>query len=611
MAKQHRETSNSEDPTYASGERQSPSEVGYGNAARSEETSRNASSSGEDRGWLEATMQALGLTSEEEVAAGESASSTGADPQGWERYDDDGNLIWTTEHADVGVQDGFNAPELSQGVLNERAMSLRLLHGPSNPLETASPPSESDLFEELETDGTCVDDPTVQYVDYAGDVATPTESGVRDESTIYIGGSPSVEDIKQGDIGDCWFLASLINVTATDSGHIQEMVTSSGGSVTVNLFRYDGDADNWVPVSFTTDMTLARWKDPDSGDLYDLLGSGVRVGDAPVTSHWYADVVDDALMINAEHTFEMAMWAPLLSKGLALYMESYGQYGGYAQDDNPVRSGSGYEDMDGGVAHWSYPMMYGPDVIDSDGAETFEQTDVTYSPGSDLITNNMDAIANLLRVEGVGLEEGETYMMTTGIDPAESVKRLAAQTRYVVAQRDIDRYPSFKAALQSLIGRVETWESASGEAKEVAQHRVAVYAGRLSNPGSWPILHDEAYGKDYRDLNELLNVVMNLGDDESEGQRFIYAWHSYAVEAANFANQEGAALALTQENLKAQKANIDPFSSSVSLRNPHGENSPNEDGTGMEGKDDGAFTISLDQYLRCFGYQQGAVVRNT
>ena len=511
----------------------------------------------------------------------------------------------------MGVQDAFNAPELSQGVLNERAMSVRLLHGPSNPLETVSPPSESDLYEELQTDGTCVDDPTVQYVEYAGDVATPTESGVRDESTIYIDGSPSVEDIKQGSIGDCWFLASLINVTATDSGHIQQMVTSSGGSVTINLFRYDASASTWVPVSFTTDMTLAQWKDPESGDLYGLHGSGVRVGDPPVTSHWHADVVDDALMINAEHTFEMAMWAPLLEKGLALYTESYGQYGGYAQADNPVRSGSGYEDMDGGIADLSYPIMYGPDVIDSDGSETFGETDMTYSPGADLIASNLDALANLLRVEGVGLEEGETFMMTTGISPDTSVERLAEHTRYVVAQRDIDRYPSFKAALQSLIRRVETWESATGEAKEVAQHRVASYAGRLANPGSWPILHNEAYGKDYKDLNELLNVVMNLGDDESEGQRFIYAWHSYAVEAATFANREGAPLALTHENLDAQQTNIDPLGSSVSLRNPHGTNSPNEHGTGVEGEDDGAFTISLDQYLRCFGFQQGAVVRNT
>jgi len=105
----------------------------------------------------------------------------------------------------------------------------------------------------------------------------------------------------------------------------------------------------------------------------------------------------------------------------------------------------------------------------------------------------------------------------------------------------------------------------------------------------------------FRNLRENLGILLNLGDDSSNKQRMNYTAHAYEDHGVHLADKTGGPLALTSADLPAKAADIDPEKSSVQMHNPHATNEPDMRGTGpADGKDDGQFTYTLDQFLRCF-----------
>ena len=59
--------------------------------------------------------------------------------------------------------------------------------------------------------------------------------------TLFGPNGPSYLDVQQGDVGDCWLLASLAEVAARDPEDIRDMFTADGttveNGVTVNLYK--------------------------------------------------------------------------------------------------------------------------------------------------------------------------------------------------------------------------------------------------------------------------------------------------------------------------------------------------------------------------------------
>lgn len=302
------------------------------------------------------------------------------------------------------------------------------------------------------------------------------------------------------------------------------------------------------------------------------------------------------------------MWAPLLEKGYARYTQVFGQYGGF-DAANANAGASGYDVINGGIANYSWPILYG-----SNSATATWNTPnwMAFSAGSNNIATNMPALANLLRISGKGVSAGNSFAMTSAISPATSINRLGTQVSYILGLASSSNYPVLKKHLQRLSTSISAW---SAGPTAVTQADVVKRAVSLIKPGNWPLLHASGAPAEYRELNELTNIVANLGTDSSKGQRFVYAWHSYAILGAQFRDRTGKDLALTQATLPTQLGNIDPDKSRVDLMNPHGTNEPDEHGRrkgGPEDKlDDGRFSLSLGQYLRSFEFQQFGTVKAT
>lgn len=85
------------------------------------------------------------------------------------------------------------------------------------------------------------DDIQPRFDDVDGDFANPGRQKIdgeyRDVSLPIFEDGPSMEDVNQGALGDCWYLASLMAVARANPSLIEEAITDNkNGSYTVRLY---------------------------------------------------------------------------------------------------------------------------------------------------------------------------------------------------------------------------------------------------------------------------------------------------------------------------------------------------------------------------------------
>ena len=92
--------------------------------------------------------------------------------------------------------------------------------------------------------------------------------------SLFGANGPSYLDVEQGDLGDCWLLASLAAVAARDPADIRSMFTADGTAVengsAVSLYTVRFYNSNGVAQYVTVDTEL-----PSGGDYYDNPANGV------------------------------------------------------------------------------------------------------------------------------------------------------------------------------------------------------------------------------------------------------------------------------------------------------------------------------------------------
>lgn len=544
------------------------------------------------------------------AARGETTGPVRAAPSGWIHKADpaditDASGTAITQHRAPTLDDSLNGANLDlEPAATDTQMNVRILADAANPVSVSGSVPEEQLYEVVDREPVSSPEPDVfPVIQQIGTTADPAVSERLDPRAIYIGGAATAADVQQGGIGSCYLMSTLATVAAQDPSHITGAISGDAqAGITVQFFRYDAGSLTWIAAPIAVSGMLAFNVDA-AGNEGGLLGAGFRVAEDPLTSDWWAEAAAGVLRVHRDDRIEGALWAPLLEKAYATYTATWGQYGGYdTATANATAGVSGYQAIEGGVANYMYLVLYGPDA-------TLVDTDINYTPGADNVTANQDAIENLLRVMGDDVPAGDEFQMSVLLSEDSAVERLGAQIDHILGQPSSHNYRTFRVHMEKMKQEIAAWAAAPAADKEAKREPIVRRATNFATPGNWPLLHSASAPSEYIELNELCNIVMNIGTDGAPGQRHTYAWHFYSVVSASFQDAAGTDLAVTVATLPAQLASIDPHNSRVNLRNPHGGNEPNAHGR-AEGPEafDGSFSLTLDQFFRSFEAEQGAVV---
>ena len=202
------------------------------------------------------------------------------------------------------------------GALIPGNRDISVVAGIANPIRVdraGAPPTDAQLFTE-NAGGDAV-------TDTLGSIAAPNTMSWSEDSSMYIAGTPVAADVRQGSIGDCYFLSTILGLVEGDPGQITGMMNYDGNRVTTTFQRFDSGAAAWVNcnVSCTNDLQVRA-----DGSLH---GAKMRVDDTPLYSEYYCDTSGGTLSIDRDDYYEMALWAPLMEKCYARFAEEHGKYG--------------------------------------------------------------------------------------------------------------------------------------------------------------------------------------------------------------------------------------------------------------------------------------------
>ena len=446
-----------------------------------------------------------------------------------------------------------------------------------------------------------------------GTVEAPNTISRIVEDCLFIGGAPQSTDIRQGSIGDCYFMAVLLGIVNGDPGKLTSMMSSRLGEVTSSFFRYNKAQDTWIPQLITNPNSLQTQA---NGHLH---GASFRIAPAPRESFWYAKIEDKTLKVYCEDRFECALWAPLLEKAYADFAQQFGQYG----TEPPVAGTNGYAVIGGGESQHCYKMFYGSTVTDAG------TTTVLFDPSVALgvVMQNKDALTQLVKfceaMRERGPMGGPQRFLQARVSPFGAAQRCKSLIQRVLdhveansmhwysaitdplgatedaAHDAVSRKSGERVLADALRPLLTAVRSFLGDHSTANSDAVASAARLVVNPPAHPVMWAPTAEPIYVELRENLGILANIGSGGWPGRRTLIASHAYNVHDVAFVDLIGQPMVITSGNVGTIGAHIDAKRSTVTMENPYARGEWDERGTGApDGANQGRFDVTLDQFLR-------------
>ena len=268
-------------------------------------------------------------------------------------------------------------------------------------------------------------------------------------NSLFIDGEATQDDIRQGNVGDCYFLAAILQVLHYDPSTITKMMSvKDNGDVYTEFYHREGNSESgyhWVrkPVVVKWGETVQAKSVEDKGFH---KGAHYRLKYDPEKqvkwSSTFKNENSGGLKISKTQYYQAAMWVQCLEHAYAGYAQLYGQYGKGIVTGGSIKKdvNNSYEYITGGSSGKCLHMFFGDDVEGQDFYESgnvYEQDYINdYSMGrldekSDLLDSSEVLLNKLTQLSQTqdGSQDRDMHIVvgTSGPDIGKKVFYFADQ----------------------------------------------------------------------------------------------------------------------------------------------------------------------------------------
>ncbi len=432
------------------------------------------------------------------------------------------------------------------------------------------------------------------------------------EPGLFINGTVYQEDVQQMNVGDCYFLAALLQVIHYEPSRIVNMMSLMGNQVSTILFHKEGE--KWVETNIRTELTCIRRDNTDASNpaRLSMMGSRARLNYDPKTSVWSASIANETLCIEKTMYYEAALWLNCMEQAYSRFSQTYGQYG-----DGNVRGTERYDEIDGGLSAYCLHMFYGNDANDGERLNTVYGQNEAGPDGTVKVEENRHIIEQLLALEGSQKGQAEEDVHIMGWTPEyQAVNRLLSTSyqMYQKIQGWLQQTPDDQSLIgaQNLIFQINQKASAYSAQLQAGQqqHREGVsdapvlqlrqeidaLSVQLDQTGVCQMVQPSAYQM----MKESVGMVVCFINYDQPGYEasaniFMYNMHAYNVDTVHLVDQQKRSL--KGKSLDEVMVLVDMNESTVVMQNPHGQTTPNFHQAQTRDKNTGTFTVSLKSFL--------------
>ena len=404
-----------------------------------------------------------------------------------ERTDATGAAI--TRHRAATLGDTTNPPAtIAPPTVVSRTANVRVVATELAPLHVAGAtcPEPGRVFQE----GPAVSPPPSGYTEVTGQQGTvdaPMLEQTADPG-LYIANQPTANDVQQGGIGDCYFMATLMGVAARDPGHLKSIMAADGsGGASVTLYRREAQSRGfldwltdaaptytYIPVVVSVSADLAVRVSNNR-----VYGAQLHCAPGPKAQEYFARISGTNLEVHRKDTFEVARWAPLMEKAYARFAQVHGQYGG--AHDGHAAGGSGYAGIDGGIGTHTYSVLYGAAAAAASADVHDVQVNSFPAGGGSVLAANPRVVDQLCLLAGRGeaAAPGDTTapLILANTDPDSQVLNLEKAIPLAIADPD---WAAIGATRQAKIIAIQTaitaWKALPPDTGSVTSKKTAMAA---------------------------------------------------------------------------------------------------------------------------------------
>lgn len=268
-------------------------------------------------------------------------------------------------NGNIKLNEELNTPQASSQKANMHGKKLKVVkhNAPGLVLSPGTSPKTDDLIRE---------DAKGKRVNILhGTVDAPNIYKDISDQYLFTDGGPNQNDIRQADVGDCYFWATALQIVAHDPAQITSMMKLNGSTVETTLYYKRGE--NWVKTNISRPLGIGGLNRQYKENNYDNVECGVRLDtDAPIKSAWNAVIQNNACNINRTDYCKAALWANCLEQAYSDFTREHGEYG-----QGPEKAPhSGDEEFEGGTPDSCLHIFYGDKASDAQTSDIENTSDV-------------------------------------------------------------------------------------------------------------------------------------------------------------------------------------------------------------------------------------------